>query len=246
MAHDIGVTSTVLNTLFHRAIATGKRVRTETRIAFSAVSVSYAAVELAREIFGDLAGCGALIYGAGRMAELTVENLTGRGVGKIYIANHHRDKAEEMAAILGGRMEDASDFSGRIDVYGMSWREFLAHPIWGTNDLTRLGGHAYWIDVLGQWGIIGFIAEMLMMIAAFRCVRKILPRSTVYYYVISFGAFIVICFFKAGAFHAQTPVLFGMAVPMLLFREDDFYAASNNIRRIFRLPPRMFAYGRFL
>jgi len=97
----------VLNTLFHRAIATGKRVRTETRIAFSAVSVSYAAVELAREIFGgNLESTSALIYGAGRMAELTIENLLGRGVKKIYIANHHREKAEELAAQFGGQAVD--------------------------------------------------------------------------------------------------------------------------------------------
>ena len=54
VAKDIGATSTVLNTLFHRAIAVGKRVRTETRIAYSAVSVSYAAVELAKSVLGDL------------------------------------------------------------------------------------------------------------------------------------------------------------------------------------------------
>ena len=54
IARDVGTTSTVLNTLFHRAIAVGKKVRTETRIAHSAVSVSYAAVELAKKVFGDL------------------------------------------------------------------------------------------------------------------------------------------------------------------------------------------------
>ena len=113
MAHDAGATSTVLNTLFHRAIATGKRVRTETRIAFSAVSVSYAAVELAREIFGgSLDSTSALIYGAGRMAELTIENLIGRGVKKIYVANHHREKAEEVAAKYGGQ---AVDFDAALE-----------------------------------------------------------------------------------------------------------------------------------
>ena len=66
IAHDAGTTSTVLNTLFHRAITTGKRVRTETRIAFNAVSVSYAAVELARDILGTLENSSALIFGAGK------------------------------------------------------------------------------------------------------------------------------------------------------------------------------------
>ena len=113
MAHDAGTTSTVLNTLFHRAIATGKRVRSETRIAFSAVSVSYAAVELAREIFGgSLESTSALIYGAGRMAELTIENLLGRGVQKVYVANHHREKAEEIAKRYNGQ---AVDFDAALE-----------------------------------------------------------------------------------------------------------------------------------
>ena len=106
IAHEEGATSTILNTLFHRAIATGKRVRTETRIAFNAVSVSYAAVELARQIFGELEQSSALIFGAGKMAELTAENLVGRGVKKIYVANHHRDKAEEMAEKFHGEAVD--------------------------------------------------------------------------------------------------------------------------------------------
>ncbi len=111
-AHTVGTTSTVLNTLFHRAIATGKRVRTETRIAYSAVSVSYAAVELARDIFGTLEGTSALIFGAGKMAELTGENLIGRGVGKIFVANRHIDKAEAMAKKFGG---EAVDFDSAIE-----------------------------------------------------------------------------------------------------------------------------------
>ncbi|MBQ2048171.1 MAG: glutamyl-tRNA reductase [Schwartzia sp.] len=102
LANEEGATSTILNTLFHRAITTGKRVRTETRIAFNAVSVSYAAVELARQIFGELNQSAALIFGAGKMAELTAENLVGRGVKKIYVANRHKDKAEEMAAQFNG------------------------------------------------------------------------------------------------------------------------------------------------
>ncbi len=134
MAHDAGTTSTVLNTLFHRAIATGKRVRTETRIAFSAVSVSYAAVELAREIFGGrLDATGALIYGAGRMAELTIENLLGRGVKKIYVANHHKEKAQELAARYGGQavdfdtaLEQASDIG--IVVTSTGAPHYVVHP----------------------------------------------------------------------------------------------------------------------
>jgi len=80
IAREAGATSTVLNLLFHRAIAAGKRVRTETRIAYRSVSVSYAAVELAAASLGGLGGCSALIFGAGKMAELTAEHLRARGI----------------------------------------------------------------------------------------------------------------------------------------------------------------------
>ena len=148
MAHDAGTTSTVLNTLFHRAIATGKRVRTETRIAFSAVSISYAAVELAREIFGgSLEATSALIYGAGRMAELTIENLLGRGVKKIYVANHHRDKAEELAAKYGGQavdfdtaLEEATDVG--IVVTSTGAPHYVVHPKEARRAMKKREGRA--------------------------------------------------------------------------------------------------------
>lgn len=103
MAREARATSTILNTLFHRAITTGKRVRTETRIAFNAVSVSYAAVQLALKIFGTLEHSNALIFGAGQMAELTARNLLGKGINKIYVANRHFDKAETLAQSVGGQ-----------------------------------------------------------------------------------------------------------------------------------------------
>lgn len=101
-AREAGTTSTVMNTLFHRAIKAGKRVRTETRIAYDSVSVSYAAVELARESLGGLMGRAALIFGAGKMAELTAEHLRARGVERILVANRHLEKAQALAARFGG------------------------------------------------------------------------------------------------------------------------------------------------
>lgn len=103
LARKALATSTVLNLLFHCAIATGKRVRTETRIAFNAVSVSYAAVELVRKLFGgSLEKARVLIFGAGHMAELTARHLVARGVQKIYVANRHKDKAQQMAEYFHG------------------------------------------------------------------------------------------------------------------------------------------------
>ena len=112
IAREVGATSTVLNLLFHRAIATGKRVRAETRIAFRSVSVSYAAVELAAASLGGLGGCSALIFGAGKMAELTAEHLRAHGIEMIYVTNRHMDRAERLAERLGG---EAIPFDRAID-----------------------------------------------------------------------------------------------------------------------------------
>ena len=102
IAREEGTTSTVLNTLLHRAIAVGKRVRTETRIAYNAVSVSYAAVELARQILGDMTASNVLLFGAGQMAELTAQHLVSRGVNKVYVANRSFENAEALAEKFGG------------------------------------------------------------------------------------------------------------------------------------------------
>ena len=102
MAKEAMATDTVLNTLFNRAICVGKRIRTETRIAYNSVSVSFAAVELAEKKLGTLDGRNALIFGAGKMAHLTAKHLLARHVGKIYVANRHLERAEELAKEIGG------------------------------------------------------------------------------------------------------------------------------------------------
>ncbi len=89
--------------LFHTAFAVGKRVRSETGLGEGAVSVSYAAIELARKIFGDLAGRNVLILGAGEMAELTGVHLRAQGVNQITIASRTLATAEALARQLEGR-----------------------------------------------------------------------------------------------------------------------------------------------
>ena len=111
IAREAGATSTVLNTLMHRAIATGKRVRTETRIQYNSVSVSYAAVELASEALGGLQDASALIFGAGKMAELTAEHLTAHGVTHLFVANRHIERAEALAERFHG---EAVPFEGAL------------------------------------------------------------------------------------------------------------------------------------
>ena len=95
-------TRTILNTLFHRAIRTGKRVRTETQISTSAVSVSYAAVKLAEKILGTLENKKVLVFGAGDAAELLVKNLQGKGLKEVVVTNRHPERAEALARKFGG------------------------------------------------------------------------------------------------------------------------------------------------
>ena len=100
---DNGYTSAVMNRLFHSAFGVGKRVRRETGISEGAVSVSYAAIALARKIFGDLTGLNVLILGAGGMAKLTGMHLRSQHVNQITIASRTLSAAESLAAHLGGR-----------------------------------------------------------------------------------------------------------------------------------------------
>jgi glutamyl-tRNA reductase len=95
-------TGLLLNRLVHHAFRTAKRVRTETGIAGNAVSVSYAAVELAKKIFGGLQGKSILLVGAGEMAELAARHLLRQGVGRILVANRTAARAAELAGAFRG------------------------------------------------------------------------------------------------------------------------------------------------
>jgi len=102
-AHKYAATDKVINTLFNKAISAGKRVRTETGIDHHAVSISYAAVELARQVFGDLTGKSILVIGAGKMSELTAKHLVANGVSGVIVSNRSYDRAESLARQFGGR-----------------------------------------------------------------------------------------------------------------------------------------------
>ena len=99
----LNATGIALNRLMHRAFRTAKRVRTETGIAANPVSVSFAAVELAKKIFGTLSGKKILIIGAGEMAELTCAHLIGNGAEDIIVANRSLAQAELLAEKYHGR-----------------------------------------------------------------------------------------------------------------------------------------------
>ncbi len=102
IAAKAGSAGPILNRLMHRAFSVAKRIRTETRIASQAVSISYAAVELAKKIFGDLKGKNALLIGAGEMAELAAQHLKTNGVSGLAVANRTLERAVELARALGG------------------------------------------------------------------------------------------------------------------------------------------------
>jgi glutamyl-tRNA reductase len=109
VAADGQFTGTVLNRLFHLAFAAGKRVRSETGLGEGAVSVSYAAIALARKIFGDLGGLQVLILGAGEMAKLTGIHLRAQKVAGITLASRTRAAAERLAAPISAAVADWRD-----------------------------------------------------------------------------------------------------------------------------------------
>jgi glutamyl-tRNA reductase len=102
LASDRGTTGALINRLFHAAFSAGKRVRSETGLSEGAVSVSYAAVGLAKKIFGALKGRTVLIAGAGEMASLTGVHLKAQDVGRIIVSSRTPESAERLAGELGG------------------------------------------------------------------------------------------------------------------------------------------------
>jgi len=98
-----GASGVILNRLLHKSFFVAKRVRTETGIGDNAVSVSYAAVELAKKIFGNLEGKKVLLIGAGEMAELAVEHIMRNKAETILVANRTFDRGVELAEKFGGK-----------------------------------------------------------------------------------------------------------------------------------------------
>lgn len=92
----------ILNRLLHRTFSVAKRVRSETGIGGHAVSISYAAIELGKKIFGSLEGKKVLLIGAGEMAELAVEHLLRNRVGNIFVANRTFERGVELAGRFKG------------------------------------------------------------------------------------------------------------------------------------------------
>jgi glutamyl-tRNA reductase len=103
-------TGVLLNKVFKKAISVAKRVRTETKIAENAVSISYAAVELAKKIFGKLHEKSVMLVGAGEMAELAARHFISNGVKSIFVANRNYERALELAGEYNGIPVKFEDF----------------------------------------------------------------------------------------------------------------------------------------
>jgi glutamyl-tRNA reductase len=118
-ACDIGTTGTTINRLFHHAFQVGKLIRNTTSVGEGAVSVSFAAVELARKLFGSLDGRTVLLIGAGKTGELCLKSLADSGIKKIYISNRTPARASDLADRLSGEVvpfKSILDFCETVDI----------------------------------------------------------------------------------------------------------------------------------
>jgi glutamyl-tRNA reductase len=114
MAQTAQTAGPTLHALFSQAFAVAKKVRTETEIGRHAVSVSYAAVELAKKIFTALAGRAVLLVGAGKMSELAARHLVEQGALPIYVTNRTWTRAQELARALSGTAVPFDDMLGVV------------------------------------------------------------------------------------------------------------------------------------
>jgi glutamyl-tRNA reductase len=110
MAKEHGALNGFLDSVFTRAFNVAKRVRSETDIGENAVSVSYAAVELAKEIFGTLSDKKVMIVGAGKMSELAARHLRRSGATQIFVTNRTHERAVEMAQLFDGKIVEYTRF----------------------------------------------------------------------------------------------------------------------------------------
>ena len=142
IARGLGAVHSALDVLLSRAFAVAKRVRTETAIGSSSVSVSSVAVQLAEKIFGSLNNKTIYMVGAGKMAELAARRLMANGVGKILFSNRTHERALQLAEAFGGQavpFEQLHETADRADIVLTSTGapEFLFRREHGERFLAR-------------------------------------------------------------------------------------------------------------
>lgn len=137
-ALEAGATGIVLNKVFQRSFAIGKKIRTETSIQEGSTSVGNVAVDLAEKIFGHLKNSEVMILGAGEMSRITAQSLVSRGARSIFVANRSFDRAEQLAAEMGGsavRFDEWQSVLPRVDVVISSTAS--PHPIIHREDVEK-------------------------------------------------------------------------------------------------------------
>jgi glutamyl-tRNA reductase len=115
LALAAGTTGPLTNRLFRAALEAGKRVRTQTGIGRERLSVSTVAVELARDVVGDLSERSVVIIGAGETSERTAQALADQGVTTIFIANRHADRARALAGRFGGGVGSLDELPAHLE-----------------------------------------------------------------------------------------------------------------------------------
>ncbi|MFO7639896.1 MAG: glutamyl-tRNA reductase [Candidatus Competibacteraceae bacterium] len=118
-ANSAGTLGTRLERLFQHTFAVAKQVRTDTRIGASPVSVAFAAVGLAKQIFAELPKCAALLIGAGATVELVARHLCENGIGRLIVANRTLERAHALVAPFDGyaiALEDIPAHLGEADI----------------------------------------------------------------------------------------------------------------------------------
>lgn len=125
VSRESGGLSGALNEIVNQALSVARKVRRETALGSNAVSISYAAVELARKIFGGLEGKSILVVGAGKMSELAARHLLQAGAKTIFVANRTYERARELAEAFHGaaiRYEQLFETINQADIVISSTR----------------------------------------------------------------------------------------------------------------------------
>lgn len=164
LAKDEKSLDPILQKLFENTFRVAKKVRTDTGIGEHAVSVPFAAVELAKKIFGELDGRTVLLVGAGEMGELTAQHLCGQGVKKVFVANRAFERAKELAVRFEGEAIQFDAFPDHLrgcDIVIVSTA--APYPIVTTKHIeaaSRRRGNLFLIDLSVPRNIDPKIADM--------------------------------------------------------------------------------------
>ncbi len=161
LASNLEATGTIFNQLFKQAITIGKRAHSETTIAESAVSVSYAAVKLATEVLGDLKNKNVAIVGAGKMSELTVKHLTTLGVGRVTVLNRTLEKAVHLAESFQGEAKELSELNTVLEevdivITSTSSKDYVIKRV----DLERIRERLFLVDIAVPRNIDPTVSEI--------------------------------------------------------------------------------------